>query len=119
MPNAQTSSRIAPDLTDLRMGWGFCQLSQAPPLSKIAKKEEAAPTRNRNGLENQSGRLTTVSALCVGGYDDNNNVANGGTDQETDGETIMVFAHVRNDFAVAISSRRGDGDHGHVGARRI
>jgi hypothetical protein len=116
--NAKTSSRIAPDKPDLRVVGPFCQLSQARlPSAKIAKSEEAAPTRNRNGLENKSGRLTTVLALCVRGYDDNYNVANGGTDQSTDGETIVVSAFARNNFAVAISSRCGESDRGHVSAR--
>ena len=38
-------------------------------------------------------------AFCVGGYDDYNNVANGGMEQNADGATsIVVFAHARNDF---------------------
>jgi hypothetical protein len=117
--NAIPSSRIAPDRTDLRVIGTFCQLSQAlPSLAQNSKNEEAAPRRNRNGLKNLSGRLTTVSALCVGGYDDNNNVANGGTDQSTDGAIyIIVSAHARNDFAAAISSRCGEGDYGSSGAR--
>jgi len=62
--------------------------------------------------------ITAASALCVGGYDDHYNVAIGGTDQSTDGAYIVVSAHARNGFAAAISSRCGESDHGHVGARR-
>ena len=36
---------------------------------------------------NSAGWLMT-SAFCVGGYDDYNNVANGGTDQNADGATL-------------------------------
>jgi len=40
-----------------------------------------------------------MSAFCVGGYDDYNTVAIGGTDTNADGATyIVVFAHARNDF---------------------
>lgn len=115
MQNAKMSRVTLPDLTDLRGRWTFCQFCQA--ISPLAKSEEAAP-RNRSDLEMRSSRLTTGSAFCVGGYDDNYNVANGGTDQSTDGAIhIMVSAHVRNDFAVAISSRCGEGDHGRIGTR--
>ena len=56
-----------------------------------------------------------MAAFCVGGYDDYNNVANGGTDnQNADGANyIMVFAHDRNDFAAAISPTCGESGHEH------
>lgn len=64
---------------------------------------------------NSAGWLTMSSALCGDG--DNNNVTNYDTDQSLDGETdIMVFAHVRNDFAVAIFQLCGDRDRGHADA---
>lgn len=113
MPNAKTSRGIAPDLTDLRGLWTFCQFCQA--ISPLLKIKEAAPPRS--GLREDLSRQTPISALCVGGYDDNHNVANGGTDETTDGADIIILAHARNDFAVAISSRCGESDHGRIGAR--
>jgi len=96
----QTRSTAAPDITDLRGARGR-SLGEERPLKS-------------------AGWLTAISALCVGGYDDNHNVANGGTDQSTDGANyIVVSAHARNDFAAAISLRCGEGDHGHVGARCV
>ena len=59
--------------------------------------------------------LIGSSALCVGGYDDHNNVAYGGTDQSTDGAAlVIVSAYARNAFAAAISSWSGEGGHGRV-----
>ena len=59
--------------------------------------------------QNSAGRLTTT-ALCVGGYDDHNNVANGGTDQNTDGAIfIVVRVYARNcSRAAAISLACGE-----------
>jgi hypothetical protein len=53
-----------------------------------------------------------MTAFCVGGYDDNDNVADGGTDPNADGASyIICFAHDRNEFAAAISGR-GEGGYG-------
>jgi hypothetical protein len=64
----------------------------------------------------QNSACWLMTALCVGGsYDDNNNVANGGTDQSTDGATyIIVFAHARNVYAAAVSRNYGERGHGHT-----
>ena len=58
--------------------------------------------------------------MSVGGDGDYNNVGNGSTDNPTDGENnIVVFAYVRNDFAVAISQLCGERDHEQPGTHCI
>ena len=47
------------------------------------------------------------SAPCIGGYDDNNNVASGDKDQSTDSANLLtISAYARNEFAAAISFHR-------------